>query len=530
MHKQELNGFLKPDFREQMVVDRSPAVSFAVFLVLLSAARSRTLRARSPPRSPPPHPPTTSTHKHQNLKGELLRVNFNVSFPALSCEFLTLDVSDALGTKRLNITKTVRKLPLKADGGRAGFYVHDDLANAPVVYDESPPSPPPADEYDKPIDAAHFQTLVDKYPVVVVNFYAPWCPWCQRLEPTWDAVSAEVRARYPEADGRLRFAKVDCTVEVDLCRGHQITGFPSLRVFRKVREKRIRRMEREWLVFLPSSSFKHSTDALRPPPSPPTKPSPTHTQQGHDEVNVHGVKDHEAYRGERTKDALLTFADNLATSAGAPHEYVRGVTRMAASPGCGLSGFVLVKKVPGTLHMLAKSPGHSFDHAAMNLSHTVHAFTFGNAPSPRRAKALAAMHPRGLTSDWADKLAGQSFASHNGAATFEHYAQVVLTTVEPRGRGAAAGRFDAYEYVAHSHTYNTASSPGMAGPSPPSAKFSYDMSPIQIVVSETPRAWYRFVTSMCAVVGGVFTVAGIVDGLIHSGRRALKKVELGKQG
>jgi hypothetical protein len=162
----------------------------------------------------------------------------------------------------------------------------------------------------------------------------------------------------------------------------------------------------------------------------------------------------------------------------------------------------------------------------MNLSHTVHAFTFGSAPSPRRAKALAAMHPRGLTSDWADKLAGQTFASHNAAATFEHYAQVVLTSVEP-ARHAAAGRFDAYEYVAHSHTYTAAPGTGAV----PSAKFSYDMSPIQIVVSEAPRAWYRFVTSMCAVVGGVFTVAGIVDGLIHSGRAALKKkVELGKHG
>lgn len=245
--------------------------------------------------------------------------------------------------------------------------------------------------------------------------------------------------------------------------------------------------------------------------------------QGHDDINVHGVKDHEAYRGDRTKDALLAFADTLAASAGAPHEYVRGVTRMAASPGCGLSGFVLVKKVPGTLHMLAKSPGHSFDHAGMNLSHTVHSFTFGTAPSPRRAKVLSAMHPRGLTADWADKMAGQTWSSHNAAATFEHYAQVVLTTVEP-ARHAAAGRFDAYEYVAHSHAYTAAD--GAA----PAAKFSYDMSPVQIVVSEAPRAWYRFVTSMCAVVGGVFTVAGIVDGLIHSGRRALKKVELGKQG
>jgi Endoplasmic Reticulum-Golgi Intermediate Compartment (ERGIC) len=30
--------------------------------------------------------------------GELLRINFNMSFPQLSCEFATVDVSDALGT------------------------------------------------------------------------------------------------------------------------------------------------------------------------------------------------------------------------------------------------------------------------------------------------------------------------------------------------------------------------------------------------------------------------------------------------
>ena len=57
---------------------------------------------------------------------------------------------------------------------------------------------------------------------------------------------------------------------------------------------------------------------------------------------------------------------------------------MAKTSGCALSGFVLVKKVPGALHFLAKSPGHSFDYAAMNMSHVVNYLYFGNKPSPRR--------------------------------------------------------------------------------------------------------------------------------------------------
>lgn len=38
----------------------------------------------------------------RSAQGELLRINFNISYPSLSCEFATLDVSDALGTVGLH--------------------------------------------------------------------------------------------------------------------------------------------------------------------------------------------------------------------------------------------------------------------------------------------------------------------------------------------------------------------------------------------------------------------------------------------
>ena len=40
----------------------------------------------------------TSLVVDRSAQGDLLRINFNISFPSLSCEFATLDVSDALGT------------------------------------------------------------------------------------------------------------------------------------------------------------------------------------------------------------------------------------------------------------------------------------------------------------------------------------------------------------------------------------------------------------------------------------------------
>jgi hypothetical protein len=53
---------------------------------------------------------------------------------------------------------------------------------------------------------------------------------------------------------------------------------------------------------------------------------------------------------------------------------------------------------------------------------------------------------------------------------------------------------------------------------------------VQVVVEELPRQWYHFITTTCAIVGGVFTVCGILDGISFSAQRILKKVELGKQG
>ncbi len=52
---------------------------------------------------------------------------------------------------------------------------------------------------------------------VIGNFYAPWCPWCQRLEPTWEAVREEVHTKYPDTDGRIHMAKVLGKACLDSC-------------------------------------------------------------------------------------------------------------------------------------------------------------------------------------------------------------------------------------------------------------------------------------------------------------------------
>ncbi|KAJ9521177.1 hypothetical protein QJQ45_022899, partial [Haematococcus lacustris] len=396
---------------------------------------------------------------------ELLKINFNISFPALSCEFATLDVSDALGTKRLNLTKTVRKAAITLDLQRLGAAADDTPKPGPKYDAEGTFDEEPDIDISVPLSSSNFLTTLARYPIVVVNFYAPWCHWCQRLEPTWEAATKEVHDKYPEWDGRIRFAKVDCTAEMEMCRQHFIQGFPSLRVFRK----------------------------------------------GHDEVTIGGMQDHEAYTGDRTKEALVAFADSLVPSAGQPH---RKHVDLASAP----KSFVMVKKVPGTLHFGARSEGHSFDHALMNMTHVVHTFTIGSRPTVKKYQQLQRLHPAGLHPDWADKLHDQLFVSEHTQSTHEHYLQVVLTTIEPR---QGAGQYDAYEYTAHSHTY--------LSDNIPSVKVAFDLSPIQILVREVAKPWYHFLTTSCAIIGGVFTVAGILDALLYTGMKLVRKVNLGKQ-
>ena len=52
---------------------------------------------------------------------------------------------------------------------------------------------------------------------------------------------------------------------------------------------------------------------------------------------------------------------------------------------------------------------------------------------------------------------------------------------------------------------------------------------MQILVRETRKPWYHFLTTSCAIVGGVFTVAGIMDAIFYGAIKIIKKVNLGKQ-
>lgn len=57
----------------------------------------------------------------------------------------------------------------------------------------------------------------------------------------------------------------------------------------------------------------------------------------------------------------------------------------------------------------------------------------------------------------------------------------------------------------------------------------YEFSPMVVQYTENRRSFMHFLTGLCAIVGGIFTVAGLIDSMIYHSSRALqKKIDLGK--
>jgi thiol-disulfide isomerase/thioredoxin len=160
---------------------------------------------------------------------ERMRITFNISVLDLPCEFTSIDVVDVLGTRKEDVQVNINKWAIDVYGEKTGYIGRNGEVDRELAHDRHHDM----DTLEKNgihavhIDADNFEQFLQNNKYVFVNWYAPWCIWCQRLEPVWEALAQSARG-----DGLpVSVVKVDCVKNHDFCINHRVQAFPTLRFY-----------------------------------------------------------------------------------------------------------------------------------------------------------------------------------------------------------------------------------------------------------------------------------------------------------
>lgn len=74
----------------------------------------------------------------------------------------------------------------------------------------------------------NFATFLEENPLVLTEFFAPWCGYCKMLGPEFSKAADTLNESHPN----IKLAQVDCTEDQDLCAEHEIKGYPTLKIIR----------------------------------------------------------------------------------------------------------------------------------------------------------------------------------------------------------------------------------------------------------------------------------------------------------
>ena len=72
-----------------------------------------------------------------------------------------------------------------------------------------------------------FDKILEYYPQILIEFYAPWCTFCQQLAPMY----AKAALRLKEENPPIRIAKINAVDNIESALKYNIEGFPTLKFF-----------------------------------------------------------------------------------------------------------------------------------------------------------------------------------------------------------------------------------------------------------------------------------------------------------
>ncbi|KAI7843637.1 hypothetical protein COHA_002876 [Chlorella ohadii] len=203
------------------------------------------------------------------------------------------------------------------------------------------------------------------------------------------------------------------------------------------------------------------------------------------------------------------------------HEGYKEEIDAQAGEGCHMWGDLHINKVAGNFHF---APGRSYQQGSMHIhdlspfagkafdfSHTIHKLAFGRE-YPGMRNPLDGVEVQ------------QQLKSADNAALYQYFLKVVPTSYSNlRNETILTNQFSVTEH------FRETASPSAGGGQLPGVFLFYDLSPIKVRFQESRISFLSFITSLCAIIGGVFTVSGIIDATVYHGQQAIKKkMDLGK--
>lgn len=178
--------------------------------------------------------------------------------------------------------------------------------------------------------------------------------------------------------------------------------------------------------------------------------------------------------------------------------------------GCHLYGAVPIKLCPGAVHisahahpdLVAKVVQPNYQ-GQLNISHTIHSLTFGRLPHLNVMTDMRMYNALQNTSHYLSTLDDQN------RAQFVH--EYILNVVPTQWVALNGETQRSYQYTTSSNQVEFYNPMFMSA-----VYFRLNFSPITARITETAITWSEYMTALCAIIGGVFTVSGMLHGVIKS--------------
>lgn len=190
--------------------------------------------------------------------------------------------------------------------------------------------------------------------------------------------------------------------------------------------------------------------------------------------------------------------------------------------GCRMVGFVTLKKVPGNFHISTHAYGDVVEHILrsnkeLNFQFQILHLSFGDRDQLNnvmtRVKRAGVFNPLDNTGYTQVENIPQGYSS-----VINFYMSAVSAVVkEQNGRVHRAYQFTASNDRGY-HMYR----------SQPAAYFRFEISPITLIYKLERENFLQFLVYICAIVGGIYTISGIVDSILHKSMLIVFKDKIGK--